>query len=155
MDRDIVLVTFNYRLSALGFLATGTKDATGNMGLKDQALAIQWVNRNIAKFGGNSESLTVAGLSAGAHAATAHMVSDMSKDLIHGVIALSGAITWQKGLQSSHVEEAQALAASLGCSTNVNELVECLKGVRMFFYDMTLILSILIFWYARKMLLKL
>jgi carboxylesterase type B len=127
MDRDVVLVTVNYRLGALGFLATGTSLAVGNMGLKDQAFAIQWVNRNIAKFGGDPESVTLAGLSAGAYSTTALMVSEMSKDLIHGVIAMSGAITWQKGLQNSHVDKAQELAASLNCSTDVNELVDCLR----------------------------
>lgn len=78
MDRDIVLVTINYRLGPFGFLALGTKDALGNMGLKDQVLALKWVQKNIERFGGDPNSVTLAGLSAGAYSTTGHMVSNMS-----------------------------------------------------------------------------
>lgn len=52
MDEDIVLVTINYRLGPLGFLSTGD-EIQGNMGLKDQNVAMKWVKRNIAQFGGD------------------------------------------------------------------------------------------------------
>ncbi|TMW39795.1 hypothetical protein DOY81_015125, partial [Sarcophaga bullata] len=56
MDRDIVLVTINYRLGSLGFLATGTAEAPGNMGLKDQVIALRWIQQHIEKFGGDPNS---------------------------------------------------------------------------------------------------
>lgn len=133
MDRDVVVVTINYRLGPLGFLAIGKSDAMGSMGLKDQTLALQWVQRNIEKFGGDHLSVTLAGLSAGSISATAHMVSEMSKGLFHKVIALSSAITWQKGLESNNLKNAQRLAANLNCSANVDAIVECLQWVNFFY----------------------
>lgn len=79
MKRDIVLVTINYRLAALGFLSTGTKDAPGNNGLKDQVIAMRWVKDHIQAFGGNPDSITLMGYSAGGMSVTLHMVSPMSK----------------------------------------------------------------------------
>lgn len=66
LQHDVVLVTGNYRLGPLGFLSFEDKECTGNYGLKDQALMLQWVRINIEKFGGNSNSITIFGESAGA-----------------------------------------------------------------------------------------
>lgn len=52
-DEDIVLVTINYRLGPFGFLSLNTPEYSGNMGVKDQLLALKWVNENIEYFGGN------------------------------------------------------------------------------------------------------
>lgn len=52
LDEDIVLVTINYRLGPFGFLSLNTPEYSGNMGLKDQRLALKWVNENIEFFGG-------------------------------------------------------------------------------------------------------
>lgn len=76
---DIVLVTINYRLSLLGFLSTGTQEAPGNNGLKDQVIALRWVRDHIRSFGGNPQSVSLMGYSAGAMSITLHMVSPMSK----------------------------------------------------------------------------
>lgn len=54
LDEDIVLVTINYRLGPFGFLSLNTAEYSGNMGLKDQLLALKWVNENIEFFGGKS-----------------------------------------------------------------------------------------------------
>lgn len=54
LNEDIVLITINYRLGPFGFLALNTPAYSGNMGLKDQILALQWVNKNIEFFGGNN-----------------------------------------------------------------------------------------------------
>lgn len=53
LDENIVLVTTNYRLGPFGYLSLDTADYSGNMGLKDQLLALRWVNENIESFGGN------------------------------------------------------------------------------------------------------
>lgn len=79
MDRNIVLVTLNYRLGSLGFLSTGTEDSPGNNGLKDQVIALRWVKNHISKFGGDPNAVTVMGYSAGAISVTLHMVSPMSR----------------------------------------------------------------------------
>lgn len=79
MDRDIVLVTFNYRLGSLGMLAAGTKEYPGNAALKDQVLVLKWVKDHIANFGGDPNMVTIMGYSAGGMSVTLHLVSPMSK----------------------------------------------------------------------------
>ncbi|XP_070498764.1 uncharacterized protein [Chironomus tepperi] len=127
MDRDVVLITINYRLGPFGFLALGTKEVPGNMGLKDQVMALKWIQRNIVHFGGDPNQVTIAGLSAGGYSTTAHMASSMSKELFHQVIALSGAITWQKGLRNNGINEAIGLAKRLNCSSDLSELFNCIN----------------------------
>ncbi len=94
-----VLVMIEYRLGALGFLADSALSAesphhtSGNYGLLDQIAALQWVQRNIAVFGGDPSRVTIFGQSAGAVNATCLMMSPLAKGLFHCVIAQSGACT--------------------------------------------------------------
>lgn len=142
MDRDIVLVTINYRLNSFGFLALGTKDAVGNMALKDQAMAIQWVQSNIAHFGGDPNSVTLFGMSAGGHSVTAHMVSEMSKNRFHRVISMSGAIAWQKGLEQDNIPMATEMAQKLNCpTTNLSVMFNCIVTVSVNCYQISSTLS--------------
>ena len=93
----LVVVTFNYRLGALGFLATEELSAespdgtSGNYGLLDQIAALQWVQRNIAAFGGDPDRVTIAGQSAGAGSANFLAMSPLAAGLFHRVIAQSHA----------------------------------------------------------------
>lgn len=68
---------YNYNL--LGFLSTGDRLAPGNNGLKDQVTALRWIRDNIAAFGGNSDSVTIFGYSAGGASVNLHMLSPMSR----------------------------------------------------------------------------
>src|SRR3984885_6658079 len=96
--KGIVAVTVNYRLGVFGFLAHPelTKEsphhASGNYALLDQNAALQWVQKNIAAFGGDPRKVTIAGESAGSIAVSAQMASPLSKDLIAGAIGESGSI---------------------------------------------------------------
>ncbi|XP_065216365.1 juvenile hormone esterase-like [Planococcus citri] len=90
MDHDVVFVTFNYRLGSFGFLGLNNNQISGNFGLKDQTLALQWVKENIAKFGGDPNSVTLLGESAGAMSIHLHMFSPLSKGLFQRAIMQSG-----------------------------------------------------------------
>ncbi|VDL72187.1 unnamed protein product [Nippostrongylus brasiliensis] len=89
-SRGIVVVTVNYRLGALGFMSLGDS-STGNYGLMDQRLALQWVRDNIASFGGDPQAVTIVGHDAGAVSVGMHMLSPMSKSLFRSAAAMSGA----------------------------------------------------------------
>jgi carboxylesterase type B len=83
-----VVVTFNYRLGALGFLAggSGADHLAGNYGFRDQQLALRWVRRNIRGFGGDPAKVTLFGESAGAMSVGAHLVSPVSRALFKNAI---------------------------------------------------------------------
>merc|ERR1712100_609298 len=90
-----MVVTLNYRLFALGFLAlpeiaAENNGTAGNQGLQDQTAALQWVQRNIGAFGGDPDQVTIAGESAGAMSVGAHIVSPGSKGLFRSAIMESG-----------------------------------------------------------------
>ena len=93
-EGDLVVVTVNYRVGALGFLSSPALDAlgqpSGNYGLEDQAAALRWVERNIAAFGGDPHNVTLAGQSAGSRAVCAHLAAPASEGLFDKVILQSG-----------------------------------------------------------------
>ncbi|XP_067001134.2 juvenile hormone esterase isoform X2 [Anabrus simplex] len=130
VDEDVVVVTINYRLGVLGFLSVEGPAAPGNVGLKDQVVALRWVQRNIAKFGGNPDNVTVFGESAGAAAVHLHMLSPMTKGLFHRAIAESGVAFNPWGIEKHPREAAFRLGAALGNKTEDPEhLVEFLRNV--------------------------
>ncbi|KAJ6646027.1 Esterase B1 [Pseudolycoriella hygida] len=90
IDEDVVVVTINYRLGPWGFSNFDIKGYTGNMGFKDQQLALEWVARNILYFGGNPNLITVIGQSAGGASTHFHMLSERSRKCIRRAICMSG-----------------------------------------------------------------
>jgi carboxylesterase type B len=88
-SQRVVVVTMNYRLGALGFLA-GAMGLKGNYGFQDQQLALEWVRDNIAAFGGDSRKVTLSGESAGAMSVGLHMLSaPRSQNLFNAAIMQS------------------------------------------------------------------
>jgi para-nitrobenzyl esterase len=88
-DNDIVVVTANYRLGALGYLYKPEIGAD-NLGAQDQAAVLRWVHDNIAAFGGDPAQVTVGGQSAGAYSALYLAIDPATKDLVHRVVLQSG-----------------------------------------------------------------
>jgi para-nitrobenzyl esterase len=94
--RGVVLVTINYRLGPFGYLshpllaAESEHTASGNYGILDQIAALQWVQRNIARFGGNPDRVTIFGESAGSWSVHHLVASPLAKGLFHGAIGQSG-----------------------------------------------------------------
>jgi len=92
--RDVVLVSINYRLGPLGFLAlpelsAESEGTSGNYGLLDQVAALEWVQRNIVAFGGDPGRVTIFGESAGGTSVVALVASPATEGLFHGAIAQS------------------------------------------------------------------
>jgi para-nitrobenzyl esterase len=112
--RGIVVVTVNHRLNALGFLAhpelTQESDhrASGAYGMLDLVAALNWVQRNIAAFGGDPGKVTIAGESAGSIAASALMASPLAKGLFKRVIGESGAMFASPTRAPASLAEAEA-----------------------------------------------
>ncbi|XP_044018738.1 esterase FE4-like [Aphidius gifuensis] len=128
LDQDVVFVTINYRLGSLGFLSTGDHLAPGNLGLKDQVVALKWIKNNIKYFGGDENLVTLAGSSAGGWSITAHLVSPMSKNLFHRVILSSGSAIYQSPLPSHQKHLAIKQAQILNCPSNSSvEILNCLS----------------------------
>ena len=117
---DAVIVSVNYRLGALGFLATPELAAenggsAGNWALKDQALALKWVQENIAAFGGDQDNVTIFGESAGAISACSLLGAPSTDGLFHKAIVQSGmcAITLLDAPGPMHVPSAFEGGASV------------------------------------------
>ncbi|CAH0715111.1 unnamed protein product, partial [Brenthis ino] len=128
LDRDLVLVTINYRLGSLGLLSTGDKLAPGNNAFKDQVAALKWVQRNIAAFGGDPNCVTIAGTSAGSTSVMLHMISPMSKGLFHRGISMSGSPIMSSPTPDNYYQLAVKQAELLNCpTTNSKVIIDCLK----------------------------
>jgi carboxylesterase type B len=110
-------VTINYRLGALGYLSLGTKEVPGNAGMKDQVMALKWVQKNIQRFGGNKNLVTLFGQSAGGMSISAHLASQMSANLFHRAIILSGSITVPFKLRGNNRKSIENYYHQMNCSS--------------------------------------
>ncbi|KAL2820906.1 Alpha/Beta hydrolase protein [Aspergillus cavernicola] len=114
----IVAVSVNYRLGAFGFLTSDELRKAGykaNNGLRDQRVAIEWVRKHIHQFGGDSDNITVAGMSAGGASVTYHLSSE--KALFKRAIAMSGTYFLTQPLPyEAHEQNYQKAISALGLS---------------------------------------
>ncbi|KFO31953.1 bile salt-activated lipase [Fukomys damarensis] len=125
---NVIVVTFNYRVGPLGFLSTGDANLPGNYGLRDQHMAIAWVKRNIAAFGGDPNNITIFGESAGGASVSLQTLSPYNKGLIRRAISQSGVALSPWAIQRNPLFWAQRVAEKVGCPTDdTARLAQCLK----------------------------
>ena len=139
VQKDVILVTINYRLGVFGYMAhpslseADPNGVSGNYGTLDQIAALNWVQDNISAYGGDAQNVTIFGESAGAWSVTELMASPLAKGLFHKAIAQSGASTYHLGqlsggdaLWPSGYYMGERVAKSVGLS---NPTASELRGV--------------------------
>jgi para-nitrobenzyl esterase len=136
IEHGHVHVAMNYRLNAFGFLALQAlldedpNHTTGNYGFQDQRLALQWIQQNIASFGGDPTRVTIFGESAGAMSVCSHLTSPLSKGLFSGAIMESGncqADGFYPTLEQS-ITFGYEWSVSTGCTQN-SSMLSCLRSL--------------------------
>lgn len=128
LTKSFVAVTFNYRVGPLGFLSTEDATIPGNMGMKDQVIALKWVQKNIGKFGGDPTDITLTGYSAGGASVHLHYLSPLSKNLFKRGIAHSGTALNPWVIAEKSAEKAKRIAIELDCPICCSKkMIKCLK----------------------------
>jgi len=126
-EGNVIVVTAAYRLGALGFLSADSSGLRGNYGLMDQIEAMRWVNKNIARFGGDPNRVTIFGGSAGGMCVALLMLSPLASGLYQNVIMQSGtAAAISSAMEKNEAESrARSFAKALGCE--MKSLKACAK----------------------------
>ncbi|XP_028931836.1 liver carboxylesterase 1 [Ornithorhynchus anatinus] len=125
---NVVVVTIQYRLGIFGFFSTGDEHAQGNWGYLDQVAALQWVQENIANFGGDPDLVTIFGESAGAVSVSALVLSPLAKNLFHRAISESGSVLLPVLFNRNIKPVAKKMATVAGCKTTTSaSMVHCLR----------------------------
>ncbi|MCW8196004.1 carboxylesterase family protein [Proteobacteria bacterium 005FR1] len=129
-EEGVIVITVNYRLGALGFMAhpalTAEAGASGNYGLMDQQAALHWVQNNIASFGGNPDRVTIFGESAGGLSVHAHLASPESAGLFDRAIIQSGAYLLEQPGLFEWEFLGLSIAAKAGCP---DQSLSCLRSL--------------------------
>jgi para-nitrobenzyl esterase len=127
-----IVVTINYRLNLMGFLAHPALDREGhlfgNYAILDQQFALRWVNENIAGFGGDPNNITLGGQSAGGSSTGVHLTSPLSTGLFHrAMIASAGSYLSAMPLEAAE-QRGIAFAKAAGCGDGADEATAaCLR----------------------------
>ncbi|XP_076075336.1 carboxylesterase 5A-like [Mytilus galloprovincialis] len=125
---DVIVVTIQYRLNIFGFFATG--NSKGNQGLWDQILALQWVKDNINSYGGNSQSVTIFGESAGAFSVGLLSVMPQNQGLFQRAIMQSGTALSKISMGLITRYASSQVANNVNCSqSDPGKLSQCMKYV--------------------------
>ncbi|HEX5297105.1 MAG TPA: carboxylesterase family protein [Streptosporangiaceae bacterium] len=131
VGHGVIVVTINYRLGALGFLADSALASrpggpSGNYGLMDQQAALRWVQRNIRGFGGNPRNVTLFGESAGGLSTLSQLVSPGARGLFQRAIVESGSYNPKQQALATAEAAGQAFATKAGCASNT---ASCLRAL--------------------------
>lgn len=144
VEKGVVLVTINYRLGAMGYMAhpalskTDPNGVSGNYGTLDQIAALQWVKDNISAYGGDPENVTIFGESAGSWSVTELMASPLANGLFHKAIGQSGASSYHMGQMDSDgvgwpsgYQTGSQVAAALGLKTPTAEALRAVPAEKL------------------------
>jgi acetylcholinesterase len=124
---NVIVVTINYRLHVLGFMIMPSKGISGNAGLKDQQMALEWVHENISNFNGDPNRICLFGESSGAAAVHLQVLNPKSKKFISSAICQSGTALNDWNFQGNNEESAKSLAKLAGCkSDSIDEVYDTL-----------------------------
>jgi para-nitrobenzyl esterase len=130
VEDGVTVVTINYRLGALGFLAhpalADANGQSGDYGLMDQQAALRWVQRNIANFGGDPHNVTIFGESAGGLSTLSQVASPQAKGLFQRAIAESGSYNPTQASLASAETAGTAFATEAGCAS---QTAACLRSL--------------------------
>ena len=123
---------FRYRLGLLGFLSLGIEDVPGNAGVRDQVMALTWVQENIREFGGDPGMVTLNGESAGSFSSTYHLMSPLARGLFRRAILQSGpggfAPSYHHFSAARAKKYGELAAVELGClGTDMAEVAACMR----------------------------
>ncbi|XP_046464767.1 venom carboxylesterase-6-like [Neodiprion pinetum] len=132
LDANIVLFLPSHRVGPFGYLSTGDEVASGNWGLKDQILALKWVQNNARYFGGDPDRVTLFGASSGGACVHLLTLSDLTIGLFHKYITQSGSALgiWSQLPRSGYSSRAYELGEYVGCSNKTSAaLVKCLREI--------------------------
>jgi para-nitrobenzyl esterase len=133
----VIVVTINYRLGALGFLADSALASrsggpAGDYGLMDQQAALRWVQRNIAHFGGDVHNVTIFGESAGGQSVLLQLISPGARGLFAKAIVESGGYAEYPITLAAAEAQGQTFAAKVGCAHGTapqKQIAQCLRKV--------------------------
>jgi para-nitrobenzyl esterase len=130
VEDGVTVVTINYRLGALGFLAhpalADAKGQSGDYGLEDQQAALRWVQRNIASFGGDPRNVTVFGESAGGLSTLSQVASPQARGLFQKAIVESGSYDLTQASLSTAEAAGESFATRAGCAS---QTAACLRSL--------------------------
>jgi para-nitrobenzyl esterase len=130
VNDGVTVVTINYRLGALGFLAhpalADASGQSGDYGLMDQQAALRWVQRNIASFGGNPHNVTIFGESAGGLSTLSQVASPQARGLFEKAIVESGSYNLTQTSLATAEAAGEAFAAKAGCAS---QTAACLRSL--------------------------
>ncbi len=122
---DLVVVSVNYRLNVFGFPSAPGADT--NLGLRDQRLAVEWLQRNVALFGGSPKKIVIAGQSSGGVAVDWWSYAHTKDPIAHGLISTSGtAFSFPMNTPQRQRENWFTLSGALGCGTT-GDTLDCMR----------------------------
>jgi para-nitrobenzyl esterase len=138
VQRGVIVVTINYRLGALGFLAhpaltaESSDHTSGNYGIQDQQAALKWVRRNIGAFGGDPDRVTIFGESAGGLSTLTNLVSPTAHGLFHRAVVESGTYALAQPTLAQTEAVGTNFAKSVGCNQpNPADVLACLRALNV------------------------